>query len=52
MLKKAKDIAVGKRMTGSVINWRQLINIATGVVRANNPALLQHFGVDLSVTKK
>ena len=52
MLKKVKDIALGKRMAEGVINRRQLISIATGVVIANNPTLLQDFGVDLSVTKK
>ena len=35
MLKKVKDIALGTRMAGGVINRRQLISIATGVVRAN-----------------
>ena len=35
MLKKVKDIALGTRMAGRVINRRQLISIATGVVRAN-----------------
>ena len=52
MLKKVKDIALGKRMAEGVINRRQLISIATGVVIANNPTLLQDVGVDLSVTKK
>ena len=52
MLKKVKDIALGKRMAEGVINRRQLISIATGVVIANNPTLLQDFGADLSVTKK
>ena len=41
MLKKVKDIALGTRMAGGVINRRQLISIATGVGRANNPNLLK-----------
>ena len=41
MLKKVKDIALGTRMPEGVINKRQLISIATGVVRANNPNLLK-----------
>ena len=41
MLKKIKDITLGTRMAGGVINRRQPISIATGVVRANNPNLLK-----------
>ena len=41
MLKKIKDIALGTRMAEGVISKRQLISIATGVVRANNPNLLK-----------
>ena len=36
MLKKVKEIVLGTRMAGGVINRHQLISIATGVVRANN----------------
>ena len=50
MLKKVKDIVLGTRMAGGVINRRQLISIATGVVRANNPNLLKEYGVDLVLT--
>ena len=51
MLKKVKDIALGTRIVGGVINMRQLISIATGVVTANNSTLLKHFGGDLVLTE-
>ena len=44
LLKKVNDIAIGTRLAGGVINRRQLICIANGVVRANNPNLLKEFG--------
>ena len=47
MLKKVKEIALGTRMAGGVINRRQLISIATRVVRANNLNLLKEYGDDL-----
>ena len=52
MLKKVKDIALGARMTGGVINRRQLISIEAGVVRANQPNLLKEYGGDLVLTDK
>ena len=52
MLKKVKDIALGTRMAGAVINRCQLISIATGVVRANNLNLLKEYGGDLVLTDK
>ena len=52
MLKKVKDIALGTRMTGGDINRRQLISIATGVVRVNNPNLLKEYGSHLVLTDK
>ena len=52
MLKKIKNIALGTRMAGGVINRRQLISIATGVVRANNPNLLKEYGGDLVLADK
>ena len=52
MLKKVKDIALGTRMAGGVISRRQLISIATGVVRANNPNLLKEYSDDLVLTDK
>ena len=52
MLKEVKDIALGTRMAGGVINRRQLISIATEVLRANNPNLLKEYGGDLVLTDK
>ena len=52
ILKKIKDIALGTKMARGVINRRQLISIATGVVRANNPNLLKEYGGDLVLTDK
>ena len=39
-------------MAGGVINMRQLVSIATGVVRVNNPNLLKKYGGDLVLTDK
>ena len=39
-------------MAGGVINRRQFISIATGVVRVNNPNPLQEYGGDLVLTDK
>ena len=50
MLKKVRDIVLGTRMAGGVINRRQLMSIAAGVVRANNPNLLKEYGGDLVLT--
>ena len=50
--KKVKDIVLGTRMAGWVINRRQLIRKATGVVRTNNPNLLKEYGGDLVLTDK
>ena len=43
--KKVKDIALGTRMARGVINRRQLMSIAAGIVRANNPNLMKEYGV-------
>ena len=52
MLKKVKDIALGTRMAGGVINRRHLISMATGVVRMNGQSLLKEYGGDLMLTDK
>ena len=39
-------------MAWGVINRRQLISIATVVVRSNNPNLLKEYGDDLVLTNK
>ena len=44
LMKKVKDIAIGTRQAGGVINRRQIVNIAKGVVRANNPDILKELG--------
>ena len=59
--KKVKDISLGTRMAGGIINRsqperiinrRQLMIIATVMVRANNPNLLTEYGGDLVLTDK
>ena len=52
MLKKVKAIALGTRIAEGVINRRQLISIATEVVRANNPNLLKDYSGDLVLADK
>ena len=52
MLKKVKDTALGRRIAGGVINRRQLMSIATEVVRANNPNLFKEYGGDLVLADK
>ena len=52
MLKNVKDITLGTRMDGGVINRRQFISIVARVVRANNPNLLKEYGGDLVLTDK
>ena len=48
--KKVKDIAIGTRAAGGVINRKQILNIAKVVVRANNPSALREFGGSLNLT--
>ena len=43
-LKKVKDIAIGTRAAGGVINRKQVLNIPKDVIRANNPNALKAFG--------
>ena len=43
---------MGTRIARGIINRHQLISIATGVVRANNPNLLKEYGDDLVLTDK
>ena len=40
LIRKVKDIAIETRQAGGVINRRQIVNIAKGFVRANNPYIL------------
>ena len=41
LLKKVKDVAIGTRAAGGVINRKQILNMATDFVRANNPNALK-----------
>ena len=50
--KKVKDIAIGTRATGGVINIKQILNIVNGAVRANNPNALKEFGGSLDLTDR
>ena len=38
-------------MAGTAISRQQVINIARGVIKANNPSLLKEFGGDLELTE-
>ena len=49
LLKKVKDIAISTRVADGVINRKQILNIAKGVVRANNPNALKEFGGSLDL---
>ena len=55
LLKKVKDIVIGTRTAGGVkkiINKKQVLKIAKGVVRANNPNALKEFGGSLDLTDR
>jgi len=52
LLRKVKDVAIGTRQAGGVINRRQIINIAKGVIKANNPDILEEFGGTVKLTEK
>ena len=46
-----KDVIIGTRLAGSVINRRQVVCIGHGVVMANDPNRLREFGGDLDLTE-
>ena len=50
--KKVKDIIIGTRLAGGVINRRTVLCIANGVVKANEPNLLKEFGGTLELTDR
>ena len=50
LLKKVKDIAIGTRAAGGVKNRKEILNIAKGIVRANNLNVLKEFGGSLELT--
>ena len=51
LLQKVKDITIGTRLAGCVINRRQVVCIGRGVVMANDPNLLLEVGVDHDFTE-
>ena len=52
LIKKVKDITIGTRYTGGVINRRQIVNIAESVVRVNNPDILKEFDGTVELTNR
>ena len=52
LLKKVKDIAIGTRAAGGVIDRKQILNIAKDVVRANNPNVLKESGGSLDLADR
>lgn len=52
IIKKMKDIAIGTRQAGGVINRRQILNIGKGVVKSNNPEILVEFGGTVELTNR
>ena len=51
LLKKTKDIVIGTRQASTVISRRMVIAIGTGVVKANEPNLLEEYGGHLELTE-
>ena len=51
LLQKVKDIIIGTRLAGSVINRRPVVCIGRGVVMAYDPNLFREFGVGLDLTE-
>ena len=49
-MKKVKDIAIRTLQTGDVINRRQILNIAKGLIKSNNPEILVEFGRTVELT--
>ena len=52
LLRKVKNIAIGTRPAGGVINRKQILNIVKGVVRTNNPNALKELGGSLDLTDR
>ena len=52
LIRKVKDIAIGTRQAGGVINRKQIVNIAKGVVRANLPDILTEFSGTVELTNR
>ena len=49
---KVKDIAIGTRQAGAVINKRQIVNIAKGVVEENPLNILKELGGTVQLTNR
>ena len=47
-----KDIAIRTRAAGGVTNWRQILNIAKGLVKVSNPNSLKEFGGTLELADR
>ena len=52
LIRKVKEIAIGSRQTGEVINRRQILNIAKGVNWANKPDILKELGGTAKLTDR
>ena len=52
LIKKVKAIAFRTRSAGGVINRKQILNIANGVEKTNNPNSLKGFGGKLELTDR
>ena len=52
LIKKVKDIAIGTRAAAGVINRKQILNIAKGVIIANDPNALEEYGGALNLTDR
>ena len=52
LLKKVKDVVIGTRAAGGVLNRKHILNIAKGVVTANNSNALKEFGGSLDLTDR
>ena len=52
LIKKVKDVAIGTRQAGGIINIRQILNIAKGVVKSNNPEILVEYGGTVNLTNR
>ena len=52
LTRSVKDITIRTRQAGGVVNRRQILNIAKGPGRANNPDILKEFGGTAELTDR
>ena len=52
LIKKVKNILICITATGGAIKWKQILNIATEVVGANNKNALEEYGRTLHLTDR